>query len=127
MVTQNKGQAYEGKKQKAKDAHVRLNESVKDNETNQCVLQGRTCIHERGNKRQLTLKDLTLHVVMDAGLDSEKDITCDLQFMIDSINGIGFTICHPFHWLPYGVPIYLYMDNAGGHGTDEIKKNMLVY
>ena len=72
-----------------------------------------------------TLEDLTLHVVMDAGSDSEKDITCNSQFMMDSIDEIGIAIHHAFHWVPRDVPIYLYMDNTGGHGTaDDIKKRI---
>ena len=62
---------------------------------------------------------------MDAGSDSEKDITCNSQFMMDSIDEIGIAIHHAFHWVPRDVPIYLYMDNTGGHGTsDDIKKRI---
>ena len=91
-------------------------------------MKGRTYIDQRGNEKKLTLEDLTLHVVVtDAGSGCEKDITCNSEFMINSINQIGITIRDAFHWVPRDVPIYLYMGNAGGHGTDAIKRNMLVY
>ena len=65
---------------------------------------------------------MTLHVELESGVQVEKDITCDSQFMMDSIFEIGTAIQSSFHWVPQDVPIYLYMDNAGGHGINEIKK-----
>ena len=68
--------------------HTKSIRGIKENETNEYVLQGRTCIDERGNERQLTLEqDLTLHVVIDAGSDCEKDITCNSQFMMYLFEG----------------------------------------
>ena len=102
--------------------HTKSIRRIKENETNEFVLKGRTYIDQRGNEKKLTLEDLTLHVVTDAGSEYEKDITCDSEFMMNSIDEIGIAIRDSFHWVPRDVPIYLYMDNAGGHGTDDIKK-----
>jgi hypothetical protein len=78
-------------------------------------------INDIGETRPVTLDDLTLHVEYHAGDMVENDITCDSQFMLDIIEDIGFSICQSFHWLDPDVPIHLFMDNAGGHGSDEAK------
>jgi hypothetical protein len=96
---------------------VRINE----NESNKFVLEGRTCVNKDGRKVNLQLKDLNLHVKIEKGEEVEKDETCDSSFMMDTIFEIGTSIRTSFKWVPEDVPIYLFMDNAGGHGTDQVK------
>lgn len=33
---------------------------------------------------------------------------------------VGAKIREAYHWVDRGIPIFLYLDNAGGHGTDEV-------
>ena len=75
----------------------------------------------RGMKRPLTLTDLNLHVGYNKGELVEKDITCDSDFMMSTIREIGTHIRSKMVFAR-DHPIYLFMDNAGGHGKTEIKK-----
>ena len=51
----------------------------------------------------------------------ERDIKCDSYFMLDNIRDIGRSIRETYSFLPKDHPIYLFMDNAGGHGKTEVK------
>ena len=86
------------------------------------VLEKRT-IRDSPNKplRPLTLKDLKLRVIQESGVYYDKDTTCDSEFMMSVVNEIGSAIRDKFHFIPKITPVYLYIDNAGGHGTDLIK------
>ena len=42
--------------------------------------------------------------------------------MMDHIREIGKAIRVTYSFLPYSKTIYLFMDNAGGHGRTKIKK-----
>jgi hypothetical protein len=96
---------------------IRIDRKDKDR-----VLEGRLIrTKAKGTARQLTLKDLTLHLRLNRGDTYQKDINCDSEFMLSSIREVGKAIRDKFHWVPAWVPIFLFMDNAGGHGTDEAK------
>ena len=47
----------------------------------------------------------------------EEDISCDATFMLTKIPEIGEALRSTFHWIPRNDVIYLFMDNAGGHGS----------
>ena len=49
----------------------------------------------------------------------EEDCTCDSEFMLENIKEIGGAIREKFHWVDITSPVYLVMDNAGGHGTND--------
>lgn len=49
----------------------------------------------------------------------EEDVNCDSEFMLKSIREVGQAIRVAFYWLKRKEKCYLYMDNAGGHGTQE--------
>jgi hypothetical protein len=51
----------------------------------------------------------------------DEDITCNSEFMLDIMPRIGMEIREKYHWVPRGESVYLVMDNAGGHGTDDAK------
>ena len=74
-----------------------------------------------GAWRSLTLDDLTLHILVKKGTVVKHDITCNSKFMLDALNEIGTSIRQSYHWVSFETPIYLFMDNAGGHGTKEAK------
>ena len=83
-------------------------------------MEGKETIAEHGNiARPLTLQDVTLHRKISAGAVVEEDISCDSTFMRQTMPTIGATICEKMSWVPATMPIYLVMDNAGGHGTGE--------
>jgi hypothetical protein len=51
----------------------------------------------------------------------ETDVNCDTAFMMESIHDIGSSIREKMSWVPRNHPIHLFIDNAGGHGTNEGK------
>ena len=71
--------------------------------------------------RPLTLKDLKLQVNVLKDTEVTKDVNCDSTFMMNTMNKIGTSIRSHYSFLPKTTPIYLFMDNAGGHGKTEIK------
>ena len=71
--------------------------------------------------RQLTIDDLTLHVHVEPGTIIQEDVNCNSEFMMDSLHPIGKSIRKSFFFVDKQTPIYLFMDNAGGHGTNVIK------
>ena len=75
-----------------------------------------------GVYRKLTLDDCKLEVQTLKGMLVEKDTTCDSTYMMGIIHNLGRSIRSAFHWLPKKtVPIHLFMDNAGGYGTELTK------
>ena len=51
----------------------------------------------------------------------EVDVSCDSDFMADSMPEVGAAIRAAYHWADcIETPIFLYLDNAGGHGTKEV-------
>jgi hypothetical protein len=67
------------------------------------------------------LDDLELHVRLVKGTEMEEDVNCDTRFMLESVDMIGKAIRTAMHWIPTTTPITLFIDNAGGHGTNEGK------
>jgi hypothetical protein len=49
----------------------------------------------------------------------EREVNCNSVFMLENIPTVGATIRRNMHWIPPEQEIYLVMDNAGGHGTEE--------
>ena len=78
-----------------------------------------------GELSKLKLSDITLHVRVEAGSYYEKDINCDSTFMLGAIREVGQAIRDKMHYIPNWEPIYLFMDNAGGHGTDKVKEEYI--
>lgn len=68
---------------------------------------------------QVELKDLELFVQQSAGDEVEEDISCDSEFMMRIMPEVGRALRAAYHWLPMNETIYLVMDNAGGHGSNE--------
>ena len=93
--------------------------------THGSILKNRTVryISEDGSvhERPLKMNDLQLKVNPQKGRSIEKDITCDSSFMINNIRDIGSAIRKNYSFLPNDHTVYLFMDNAGGHGKTEIK------
>lgn len=73
-----------------------------------------------GNQVLLELRDLELFVQQAAGDEVDEDVSCDSTFMLEKILAIGGALREKFHWVPENETIYLFMDNAGGHGTNDV-------
>ena len=87
------------------------------------MLENRSYNDANGQSHTLTIADLELSVKVDAGTEREVDISCDSTFMMGIIKEIGESIRRKFHWVPIEKPVHLFIDNAGGHGTEEAKDN----
>jgi hypothetical protein len=48
-----------------------------------------------------------------------EDISCDSDYMLRVMSLIGIATRDKMPWVPQDETIYLVMDNAGGHGTEE--------
>ena len=71
-----------------------------------------------GDQVAITLDDLEFYVQQNQGDEVDEDVSCDSSFMLEIIPTIGQALRNSFHWVPANEKIYLFMDNAGGHGTD---------
>ena len=85
------------------------------------LLKNRNIRSKNQESRPLTLDDLLLHRVIHKGTTMIRDTTCDSEYMLKHIRGIGKSIREKFDWVEMTTPIFLIMDNAGGHGTTDKK------
>ena len=74
-------------------------------------------------ERNLSLKDLNLRVQVGRHTEVEKDVSCDSVFMLNNMQLIGKSIRDAYSFLPKTTPVYLFMENAGGHGKTQLKKS----
>jgi hypothetical protein len=88
---------------------------------NEGIAGKRIRVHENGQfkTRDLNLCDLQLRVARQAGDTYHKDVNCDSKFMMVEMPLIGAAMRQAYHWVPQDIPLYLCMDNAGGHGTKD--------
>ncbi len=72
-----------------------------------------------GTQRPLTIDDLNLYCYYPQGSIIEEGITCNSNsnFMLQTMPAIRAEIRQKMPWIPRDQPIYLILDNAGGHGT----------
>ena len=60
----------------------------------------------------------------------EKDCSCDSSYMLSAMIRVGKAIREKFHWVPMHEKVYLFIDGAGGHGTNEAineyDKNLMI-
>ena len=68
----------------------------------------------------LTVGDYTLMVKNNPGDKREVDVSCDSKFMKNIMPKVGKAIRDAYHWVSRDIPIFMYLDNAGGHGTKEV-------
>ena len=86
------------------------------------VLEGKRRTNHEGIDVALTLEDIQLFRKLDAGREVETDISCDSAFMRQTMPEVGEAIRQTMPWIPQAQPIYLQMDNAGGHGTNATRR-----
>ena len=88
-------------------------EILLDNETNENIL----ITDELGNEWHLTIFNIDLSSYLPQGTYVEKEVNCNSAFMAQHLPSIGEEILKKMPWVPREEIIYLVMDNAGGHGT----------
>ena len=49
----------------------------------------------------------------------EEDASCNSEFMLSAMDRVGVAIREKYHWVLITHKIYLVMDNAGGHGSND--------
>eukprot|EP00547_Thalassionema_nitzschioides_P004510 CAMPEP_0194204560 /NCGR_PEP_ID=MMETSP0156-20130528/4047_1 /TAXON_ID=33649 /ORGANISM="Thalassionema nitzschioides, Strain L26-B" /LENGTH=96 /DNA_ID=CAMNT_0038930605 /DNA_START=224 /DNA_END=511 /DNA_ORIENTATION=- len=67
----------------------------------------------------MRIEDATVKVRMDVDYKVQKDYSCDSECMLSAMDRVGDGVRKAHSWVPMTSQIYLVMDNAGGHGTDE--------
>jgi hypothetical protein len=72
---------------------------------------------EAGIVRPLTINDIHMSCLLQPGAVVERKVNCDSAFMLQNLPPVGAEIHQKMPWVPREQPIYLVMDNAGGHGT----------
>ncbi len=70
-------------------------------------------------ERELTIADLNLFLRIPAGTMITEDINCDSDYMLQVMPLISAAIRQQMLFVPQDETIYLVVDNAGGHGTEE--------
>jgi len=84
------------------------------------LIQNKIITTKHNVSRQLTVSDLHLCRKVEAGTIIEEDVSCDSIYMEKIIPEIGEEIRVAYSWVSRETPIYLQLDNAGGHGTKDI-------
>ncbi len=83
------------------------------------TIEHKTKINEQGMETPLTTYDVDLSCYLRQGTVVEREITCNPAFMLENLPLIAAEMRRKFHWIPPKESVYLVMDNAGGHGTQE--------
>ncbi len=83
------------------------------------TIQYKTKINEHGMETPLTIDDIELSCYLHQGTTVEREITCNSPFMLENLPLIAAEMRQKLHWIPPEESVYLVMDNAGGHGTQE--------
>ena len=91
------------------------------------LLEGRTIDIPRDDNasiftRPIRIEDLKLKIEIPKGRTLVKDMSCNSTFMINTVDAMGQSIRDAYSFVSHDHPIYLFIDNAGGHGTKEIKE-----
>ena len=75
-------------------------------------------------KVNVTINDAQIRLRYRAGDNVERDILCESEYLMGAMTCVGKALQRAYHWLPIQTPIYLVLDNTGGHGS---KKNITDY
>ena len=68
----------------------------------------------------IPLSALVLKVRVLEGDTVERDISCDSKYMLAAIDRVGKALREKMWWIAKEDEIFLIMDNAGGHGKNDI-------
>mmetsp|Transcript_13741 Transcript_13741/g.21446 ORF Transcript_13741/g.21446 Transcript_13741/m.21446 type:complete len:156 (+) Transcript_13741:755-1222(+) len=99
------------------------NGSKETKKLNGNVTMGKLGMKTRQDSKRvpLLIQDLKLGLRVQSGDVVKKDCSCDLDYMLKLMPEIRHTLCNKFSWVVVTDPIYLMMDNAGGHSTNDAK------
>ncbi len=86
------------------------------------TIENKTFIDKHGQRQQLTIQDVVISCFLTQGTLVERKVNCNSAFMLANLPPIATEIRQRLHWVPPDEPIYLVMDNAGGHGTQEARE-----
>ena len=70
-------------------------------------------------KVPLTIQDIKLVVRTPPGAIVEEDCSCDSDYMLKAMVRVGAAMRDKYHWISIEDPLYLNVDNAGGHGSND--------
>ena len=96
---------------------VRKSKNVKLKGTD--LFTGHKSTDVRGYMTDVGLQDLHLGVRFKAGDEVVEDVTCDSDYMLRIMPKVGKAIREAYFWVGKDDKIYLVLDSAGGHGTNE--------
>ena len=85
------------------------------------LLDGRVYIDDTGMIHPIFLDQIKVEKCVPAGTLIHNDVSCNTKFMLNTVHEIGTAICEAFHFINKKEPVYLVLDNAGGHGTNKVK------
>jgi hypothetical protein len=85
------------------------------------VLNAGSRTTKEGQLIPITMDHLELFVHMKMGDEVDEDTSCDSKFMLECMPRVGAALREQFHWVPQNEIVYVCMDNAGGHGTNDAK------
>jgi hypothetical protein len=83
------------------------------------TLENKRLWQQDGLEQELTIADFDLFLRLPAGIVITEDINCDSNYTLQVTPLISAAICQQMPFEPQDETIYLVMDNAGGHGTEE--------
>ena len=75
--------------------------------------------------KPVNLSDLHLRVNQQPGHPMWDDVSCNSDFMMKVVDDIGDSIRKAHNFIPHTTPVYLFVENAGGHGKKEIKSEFV--
>jgi hypothetical protein len=68
----------------------------------------------------LTMEDIDLSCSLCQGIIVECEVICNSAFMLENLPLNVAELCQNLHWVHPEESIYLVIDNAGGHGAQEV-------
>ncbi len=83
------------------------------------MIQHKTKINEEGMETALPIDNIDVSCFLHQGTIIEPEVNCNSAFLLENLPLISTEIRRNLHWIPPEESIYLVMDNAGGHGTQE--------
>ena len=86
------------------------------------VLNAGSRTTKEGELVPIPLDHLELYVHMKKGDEVDEDTSCDSKFMLECMPRVAAALRQKFHWVPANEKVYVCMDNAGGHGTNDAKR-----
>jgi hypothetical protein len=90
--------------------------------TNDDIIFGTMFRNNKDNtvpKVALTIDDIKLVVRTPPGAIVEEDCSCDSDYMLKAMVRVGAAMREKYDWISIEAPLYLNVDNAGGHGSKD--------